>query len=66
MANVNEDHIDYLSIGFEEYLQMWLPLADNFLDLWVWKLLGMTHDYNEGDFHLFQASILWLILMKIK
>ena len=49
MANVNEDHIGYLSIGFEEYLQMWLPLADNFLDLWVWKLLGMTHDYNEGN-----------------
>ena len=33
MANVIEDQIDYPSIDFKEYSQIWLPLAANFLDL---------------------------------
>ena len=36
-------------IGVHDYLQIWPPLAVNFLALWVWKLIIMTNIRNDRN-----------------
>ena len=57
----------YLARGLEIYIdsQIWLPLAVNFLVLWVWEVEYMETIWNDNDLRSPPLRFLWIFIFHL-